>query len=99
MYKYSPTFVMKRLILKNFPKGKIDPEVADSVDFVVEKLDTLSREQLASRLTLNTIPGYIEPHQLNEQVGSPCSFSLVHGTHSLGLLTLGSQQLLNTLQT
>eukprot|EP00036_Acanthoecidae_sp_10tr_P019998 CAMPEP_0206314790 /NCGR_PEP_ID=MMETSP0106_2-20121207/15202_1 /ASSEMBLY_ACC=CAM_ASM_000206 /TAXON_ID=81532 /ORGANISM="Acanthoeca-like sp., Strain 10tr" /LENGTH=299 /DNA_ID=CAMNT_0053746163 /DNA_START=222 /DNA_END=1117 /DNA_ORIENTATION=+ len=67
LYKYSPSFVMKRLILKNFPKGKIDPEVADSVDFVVERLDSLSREELASRLTMNTMPGYVEPHQLNEQ--------------------------------
>lgn len=46
----------------------MDPDIADSVDFVIEKLDSLNREQLASRLTLNTVPGYVEPHHLNEQV-------------------------------
>eukprot|EP00035_Acanthoeca_spectabilis_P003075 m.91154 g.91154 ORF g.91154 m.91154 type:complete len:307 (+) comp11914_c0_seq2:210-1130(+) len=80
VYKYSPTFVLKRLVLRSFPRGAMDPDIADSVDFVIEKLDSLNREQLASRLTLNTVPGYVEPHHLNEQEISICLIDVLDQT-------------------
>jgi len=53
MYWALPSVVLKRMILGGFPKNLTDSEVVDSVDFMVEQLDALSQEQLASRLTLN----------------------------------------------
>lgn len=66
-YKFMPAFVMKAMILRHFPKGDIESEVANSIDFVVEKLDTIKREVLAARLTLNTQPGYVAPQHINAQ--------------------------------
>ncbi len=62
-----PAFLMKHLLLAQFPQGAVAPEVADSVDFMVEQLETLPREALAARLTLATAPGYVEPQRISAQ--------------------------------
>eukprot|EP00041_Stephanoeca_diplocostata_P009022 m.136650 g.136650 ORF g.136650 m.136650 type:complete len:258 (-) comp17578_c0_seq1:490-1263(-) len=67
LYKMMPGFVMKRLVLKSFPRSKVDAEVANSIDFVIERLDSIGREHLASRMTLNTMPAYVEPQTINAQ--------------------------------
>lgn len=33
-----PEFMLKRMILQNFPEGKVDPEVASSIDFMVQQV-------------------------------------------------------------
>lgn len=62
-----PEFMLKRMILANFPTKVLEAEIAASVDFMVTqvfhfklhcfvehcKLETLTQPELASRLTLN----------------------------------------------
>ncbi|XP_039138324.1 maspardin-like [Dioscorea cayenensis subsp. rotundata] len=50
---WSPSFLLKRYILSGIHDGPHEPFIADSVDFVVGQVETLSRDDLASRLTLN----------------------------------------------
>jgi len=65
MFPLMPEFVLKRMILNNFPEGKLDPEVADSVDFMVQQLEALNQGELASRLTLNCLESSLKPAELS----------------------------------
>ena len=56
-----PDFMLKRLILAAFPEKKFETEIANSIDFMVEQLETLPQRELASRLILNTQITIIEP--------------------------------------
>ncbi|GMH26627.1 hypothetical protein Nepgr_028470 [Nepenthes gracilis] len=49
---WTPPFLLKRYVLTGIKDGPHEPFIADSVDFVVSQVETLSREDLASRLTL-----------------------------------------------
>lgn len=60
----TPALLLKKLIMGNLPRSSRDPEVAYSVDFMVEKLDGLNQAELASRLTLNCTSSYVEPQKL-----------------------------------
>ncbi|KAL3687904.1 hypothetical protein R1sor_014213 [Riccia sorocarpa] len=53
---WTPEFVLKRYILSGIRDGPQEPLIADSIDFVVSQLETLTRDELASRLILNTTP-------------------------------------------
>lgn len=33
-----PSFMLKRMILSNLPQYEVDSEIADSIDFLVEKV-------------------------------------------------------------
>lgn len=55
------------MLLSNFPSGNLETDVADSVDFMVERLEQLNGKQLGSRLTLNRTPGYVEPQAISKQ--------------------------------
>lgn len=66
-FKYLPSFVMRRLVLNNYPSAKVEEEVADSIDFMIERLDMLEQKELASRLTLNMATGYVEPQHIAAQ--------------------------------
>lgn len=59
-----PAVILKKMVMRSFSKGKLDPSIADSIDFMVEKLDGMSQAELASRLTLNCMNCYVEPHKL-----------------------------------
>ncbi|XP_011033900.1 PREDICTED: maspardin-like isoform X2 [Populus euphratica] len=50
---WTPSFLLKRYVLTGIRDGPHEPFIADSVDFVVSQVETLSRDDLASRLTLN----------------------------------------------
>ncbi|PIA50034.1 hypothetical protein AQUCO_01300635v1 [Aquilegia coerulea] len=52
MVKWAPSFLLKRYVLTGIRDGPHEPFIADSVDFVVSQVETLKREDLASRLTL-----------------------------------------------
>nr|ADE77603.1 unknown [Picea sitchensis] len=54
LINWTPCFMLKRYILTGIRDGPHEPFIADSVDFVVNQIETLSREDLASRFTLNT---------------------------------------------
>uniref|UniRef100_A0A1D1YAL2 Maspardin n=1 Tax=Anthurium amnicola TaxID=1678845 RepID=A0A1D1YAL2_9ARAE len=56
---WTPSFLLKRYILSGIHDGPHEPFIADSVDFVVGQIETLSREDLSSRLTLNATPASV----------------------------------------
>ena len=49
-FSVMPAFALRAVIMQSLDHGALLPEVADAVDFVVEELDCVPREQLASRL-------------------------------------------------
>uniref|UniRef100_A0A6P7FXT9 Maspardin n=1 Tax=Diabrotica virgifera virgifera TaxID=50390 RepID=A0A6P7FXT9_DIAVI len=59
-----PALVLKKMIMGNFGSSKVDPEMVEAIDFMVERLETLPQTELASRLTLNCLRGYVEIHKL-----------------------------------
>ncbi|XP_002992732.2 maspardin [Selaginella moellendorffii] len=59
LISWTPEFMLKRYILSGIHEGPQEPLIADSIDFVVSQFETLSREDLASRLTLNTSPAAV----------------------------------------
>ncbi|KAG0571802.1 hypothetical protein KC19_VG043900 [Ceratodon purpureus] len=59
LISWTPEFVLKRYVLTGIRDGPQEPQIADSIDFVVSQLETLSRDELASRLTLNTLPATV----------------------------------------
>lgn len=66
MYWAMPGFWLRRQIMLNLPCENLECNVANSVDFMVERLDMLDRNQLGSRLTLNCTDNYIEPQKLKD---------------------------------
>ncbi|XP_064609632.1 uncharacterized protein LOC135473696 [Liolophura sinensis] len=61
-----PALILKKMVMGNFERGFVDADIADSVDFLVDKLDGLTQQELASRLTLNCMNAYVEPQKLKE---------------------------------
>lgn len=59
LINWTPEFLLKRYILSGIRDGPQEPLISDSIDFIVTQLETLSREELASRLTLNTAVGAV----------------------------------------
>lgn len=66
LYWILPGLVLKRMVMGNFSSGKVDPDMVDAIDFMVERLESLPQAELASRLTLNCVKGYVEAHKLAE---------------------------------
>eukprot|EP00048_Salpingoeca_helianthica_P023219 m.23059 g.23059 ORF g.23059 m.23059 type:complete len:299 (-) comp8417_c0_seq2:41-937(-) len=64
--KLLPAFMLKRSVLANLPETVLEAEIAHSIDFVVERLELLERDELASRLVLGGI-GYVQPQTLAAQ--------------------------------
>jgi maspardin len=56
---WSPEFVIKRVLLQNFPNTTVEPEIANSIEFILEQLETVPSEDLVSRLSLNFTVGPI----------------------------------------
>ncbi|EMP41672.1 Maspardin [Chelonia mydas] len=61
-----PAFMLKKIVLGNFASGPVDPVMADGIDFMVDRLESLSQSELASRLTLNCQNSYVEPHKIRD---------------------------------
>ncbi|KAL6573152.1 hypothetical protein OROMI_012768 [Orobanche minor] len=64
--RWTPSFLLKRYVLTGIPNGPHEPFVADSVDFVVAQVETLSRDDLASRLTLTSDAASVGPLLLSD---------------------------------
>ncbi|XP_061720856.1 maspardin-like [Cydia pomonella] len=60
-----PSLVLKRMLMGNFSAEKADRRIIEAIDFMVERLESLNQSELASRLTLNCTPGYMQPHLLS----------------------------------
>ncbi|KAL6182031.1 hypothetical protein ACLB2K_043454 [Fragaria x ananassa] len=63
---WTPSFLLKRYVLSGIRDGPHEPFIADSVDFVVSQVETLSREDLASRLTLTADAASVGPLLLTD---------------------------------
>lgn len=61
-----PSLVLKRMLMGNFTTDKVDKRIAESVDFMVERLESLNQSELASRLTLNCTPCYVQPQSFSD---------------------------------
>ncbi|XP_064474873.1 maspardin-like isoform X2 [Ornithodoros turicata] len=59
-----PAVMLKRMVMGSYDPTPTDTDIAEAVDFMVEKLESLSQSELASRLTLNCMNAYVEPHKL-----------------------------------
>jgi maspardin len=57
IFQWTPDFLLKRMLLSNFPDYELEREIANSIDFMVEQLESVKREDLASRLLLNCTVG------------------------------------------
>ncbi|KAF8380442.1 hypothetical protein HHK36_027929 [Tetracentron sinense] len=66
MVSWTPSFLLKRYVLTGIHGGPHEPFIADSVDFVVSQVETLSREDLASRLTLTVDAATVGPLLLSD---------------------------------
>jgi len=65
LFPVMPEFMLKRMILANFPTKVMEAEIANSIDFMVQQLETLTQSELASRLTLNcTLYESLKPAEL-----------------------------------
>jgi len=64
MFSLMPEFMLKRILLANFPVNNLEADIANSVDFMVEQLESLSQAELASRLTLNCTLGFLRPNEV-----------------------------------
>ncbi|MGH0128215.1 UNVERIFIED_CONTAM: hypothetical protein FKN15_044927 [Acipenser sinensis] len=56
----------KKIVLGNFATGPVDVKMADAIDFMVDRLESLGQSELASRLTLNCQNSYVEPHKIKD---------------------------------
>ncbi|XP_017768508.1 PREDICTED: maspardin-like isoform X2 [Nicrophorus vespilloides] len=61
-----PSVALKHMVMGNFTAEKVDPDMVEAIDFMVERLESLSQVELASRLTLNCVRGYVEAHKLSQ---------------------------------
>jgi maspardin len=63
----TPSPLLKKLVMgsKAMQSFSKDQSIIDAVEFMSEKLDTLSQSELASRLTLNCVNCYVEPQRLH----------------------------------
>ncbi|KAL3286817.1 hypothetical protein HHI36_001309 [Cryptolaemus montrouzieri] len=66
LYWLLPALVLKRLIMGNFRPNKEDYNMMEAAEFMGEKLESLTQIELASRLTLNCLRGYVEAHKLKD---------------------------------
>ncbi|KAL0278698.1 UNVERIFIED_CONTAM: hypothetical protein PYX00_000445 [Menopon gallinae] len=65
LFHMLPSMILKKMVMGNFPQKQMDKEIADSVDFMVEKLESLTQQDLASRLTINCLTGYVDTYKIN----------------------------------
>ncbi|KAJ0405560.1 hypothetical protein P43SY_009609 [Pythium insidiosum] len=57
MLPYLPDFYVRKLMLERFPKQAVrDPTHLQAIDYMVEQVQKLSQQEIASRLTLSTQP-------------------------------------------
>jgi len=64
VFNWTPDFLLKRMLLANFPTTELETEIANSIDFMVEQLESVKRDDLASRLSLNCTLGPLVKEEL-----------------------------------
>ncbi|CAG2106824.1 unnamed protein product [Medioppia subpectinata] len=68
MFWMTPTPLLKKLVMgsSSMQTTSRDQSILDAIEFMSDKLDTLSQPELASRLTLNCLNCYVEPQRLQK---------------------------------
>ena len=62
-----PTLVLRRMILTGLNiGGGSDPDMEDAKDFIYEGLKTFEQADLASRLTLSSLPAAVSSKNIND---------------------------------
>ncbi|KAK7793637.1 hypothetical protein R5R35_004865 [Gryllus longicercus] len=61
-----PCLVLKKMVMGNLSTNNHDPAINEAVDFMVERLESLSQQDLASRLTVNCASSYVEPQKFSD---------------------------------
>ncbi|KAI4481730.1 PREDICTED: maspardin-like isoform X1 [Polistes canadensis] len=59
-----PSLVLKKMVMGNFTTEKVDGEIIEAIDFMVERLESLNQPELASRLTMNCVNCYVQPEKI-----------------------------------
>ncbi|XP_078049255.1 maspardin [Augochlora pura] len=59
-----PSLVLKKMLLGNFVTDRVDGEMVEAIDFMVERLESLTQSELASRLTMNCTNCYVQPQKV-----------------------------------
>ncbi|KAK6643724.1 hypothetical protein RUM43_005234 [Polyplax serrata] len=80
VFRIFPTLLLKKIIMGNLPNNLTDKEIADSVDFMVEKLESLTQQDLASRLTINCLSNSVDVNKIR---GLPVTISDVFDEFAL----------------
>ncbi|XP_043475686.1 maspardin-like [Leptopilina heterotoma] len=60
-----PSLVLKKMVMGNFESEKVDGEIIEAIDFMVERLESLTQPELASRLTMNCVNCYVQPQKIS----------------------------------
>ena len=63
-----PNAMLKGMVMNGLTEedGNMDLAIAKACEFMQEKLDSLGQTDLASRLTLNCTPSFVQPHLVND---------------------------------
>ncbi|OAD62522.1 Maspardin [Eufriesea mexicana] len=56
-----PSLVLKKMVMGNFVTDKVDGEIVEAIDFMLE---SLTQPELASRLTMNCVNCYVQPQKI-----------------------------------
>ena len=61
-----PPIILKKMIMGNRSLAiqTRDKTIQDSIDFMSERLESLTQQELASRLTINCVACYVDPKEL-----------------------------------
>lgn len=64
LWKWVPNFVVEQQLISGMPTGEVEGRIADSIDFVVRHLPTLTSDEMASRLALTSRKSNFNPGTL-----------------------------------
>lgn len=63
-----PNAMLKSMVMSGLAEsdGNMDIPIAKACEFMEERLESLSQAELASRLTLNCTPSFVQPQLVND---------------------------------
>ena len=63
-----PNAMLKSMVMSGLAEsdGNMDSPIANACEFMEERLESLSQAELASRLTLNCTPSFVQPQLVND---------------------------------
>lgn len=59
-----PEFAIKKILLNGFPKHEMEAEITNSVDFMVEQLESMNHDDLVGRINLHCTDGPLRPEDM-----------------------------------